>query len=112
MPSARTVPQSTRTASLCLIAALVCDLVSLGLVFSSGLTTSVLGYVLAPFAVTALIGFYRYVMIEMTQNLDYRPTSKQRRQGKYAMAVLVAAFLIGLAHSWIIATEIAKGVSS
>jgi hypothetical protein len=112
MPSARTVSQSTRTALLCLIGALACDVLSLGLLFSSNLSTSVLGYVLAPFAVTALIGFYRYVMIEMTQNLDYRPTSKQRRQGKYVIAVLIAAFLIGLAHSWIIATEIAKGMSA
>ncbi len=108
----RTVARTLRTANILLVGIIVVDVLALFLFLPTNIGASIVGYLLAPFVATGLVGYYQFTMIEASQNLGYRPSSKQRRNGKLVIGALVGAFLIGLGHSWIVATEIAKAFSS
>ena len=95
-----------------LLVALVADIGAAALLLPNTFGSSILGYVLAPFLVTAVIGIYRYQVITASQSQNFRPGRSQKRQGQLGIALLGISFLIGLGHSWIIATEIAKGLGS
>ncbi len=95
-----------------LLVAVIADVVAVVLFLPATIGTSALGYLLAPFVVTAVIGIYRYQVITASQSQNFRPGRSQKRQGQLGIALLGISFLIGLGHSWIIATEIAKGLGS
>ena len=80
-------------------------LVSVVLLVPWSLWPSALGYLLAPLAVTGLVTTYTYQDIKASQSVWYASNPRHRRLGT---AVIVLGFLVGLAHSWVIATEIAK----
>ncbi len=88
------------------VAALV---VSAALLIPWGTTASVVGYLLAPLVVTGLVTLYTYKDIRASQSVWYsaNPTRK-----KISTAIVIAGFAVGLVHSWVIATEIAKAFAS
>jgi hypothetical protein len=91
-----------------LIGAAATVIVSAALLLTQSLPISVLGYLIAPFATTALVSVYRWKDIERQQDPWYVRSTMQRR----AVAVVLAVgFFVGLCHAWIIATELAKNVA-
>lgn len=73
------------------------------------LGTSSLGYMLAPIVVTVLVCVYRYRDARASQSPSY---ASQPRDMRMATWLVIASFAIGLAHAWIIATLVAKAISS
>lgn len=69
------------------------------------LVLSVIGYLLAPIAVTILVSWFRYRDARASQSPYY---ATQPGQMRLATVMVVVSFLIGLGHAWIIATEVAK----
>lgn len=83
--------------------------VSALLLLLSGLWVSVLGYLLAPLGVTALVSYFRVRDIQAQQSPRYSPS--QRRQ-QAAVALLITSVAVGCGHAWFAANEIAKAVGS
>lgn len=69
------------------------------------LVPSIVGYLLAPIVVTGLVTLFRYRDALASQSPYY---AAQRSQMRLATALVLVSFLIGLAHAWVIATEVAK----
>ncbi len=63
------------------------------------------GYLLAPIVVTVLVCLYRAADIRASQSAWYLAQPGQRR---LSTIILLLSFVVGLAHAWIIATEVAK----
>ena len=91
-----------------LYAAIAAVVVSALLFVPTSAPLSVVGYLLAPFAATGAISLYRAIDIRRQASVWYVGSPGQRR---LAAVTLVASFLIGALHAWIIATEIAKAFS-
>lgn len=98
---------STRAPVWLVWAAVAGLLVSAALVFMQSLPMSIVGYVLAPLAVTALVSVFRYKDVLASRSNTY---SRDLNSLRIATIVVVASFLVGIAHAWIIATDIAKAV--
>ncbi len=89
--------------------ALAALVVSAGLLLTWNVTASVVGYLLAPLAVTGLVTLFAYQDIKSSQSVWYSANPTRR---KFSTALVIGGFAVGLAHSWVIATEIAKAFAS
>ncbi len=92
-----------------LYAAIGCVVVSALLIIPLALVTSIVGYLLTPIASTVVVSLYRAKDIRRQQSVWYLPSQLQRR---LVTTVLIASFVIGAVHAWVIATEIAKAIAS
>lgn len=100
------VPPETVRAPLALLgAAGGTVLLSAALLVPRMPVTSAVGYVLAPLVVTALVCVYTYLDIKASQSPWYAINPNGRRT---SAALIGVAFVVGLVHAWIVATEIAK----
>lgn len=70
-----------------------------------GLGSAVLGYLLASIVTIALIGSFRRVDLRRRQHPHYRPRPSLTR---IAATVVVIGVLAAAAHTWTIATELAR----
>lgn len=80
-------------------------LLGAGLLIPRMPVTSAMGYLLAPLVVTALVCVYTYRDIKASQS----PMYAMHPNGRRVRGLLIGlAFVVGLMHAWIVATEIAK----
>lgn len=79
------------------------------LLVSRSLAFSVVGYLLAPLAVTILVSVFRYADVKASRSNTYGRDPKMQ---KIATTAVLLSFAIGLFHAWIIATDIAKAIGS
>ena len=71
----------------------------------SGLAFAVVGYVLASVVTIALIGSFRRADLRRRQHPHYRPRPALTR---VAAAIVIIGVLAAAAHTWTIATELAR----
>lgn len=83
--------------------------VSTALLIPWNVTASVVGYLLTPLAVTGLVTLFTYQDIRASQSVWYSANPTRRR---LSTALVIGGFTVGLIHSWVIATEIAKAFAS
>ena len=83
--------------------------VSAALLVPVSLATSVAGYVLAPLVVTFLVSVYRYRDAVASRSPMHSANPNLKKIGT---ALVVASFIVGVAHAWIIATYIARNFGS
>jgi hypothetical protein len=70
---------------------------------------SLIGYLLAPLAVTFLVSVFRYRDARASQSPFYSTNAMAMRAGTW---LVVISFVVGLAHAWVLATYIAKWIGS
>lgn len=91
------------------IGAAVALLISVACLVPRSAVLSGLGYILAPIVVTVMVSLYRAADIRASQSAWYLAQPGQKR---LTTIVLLVSFVVGLAHAWIIATEVAKAFAS
>ncbi len=82
---------------------------SAALLYFGSLTSSIVGYLLAPLGVTVLVSVFRYKDVLASRSNMYAGSGNMQR---IATITVVLSFLVGIGHSWIVATDIAKTLGS
>jgi len=80
-------------------------LTGVALLTRSGLAFAVVGYLLASVVTIALIGSFRRADLRRRQHPHYRPRPALTR---VAAAIVIIGVLAAAAHTWTIATELAR----
>lgn len=91
------------------VGAAVALLLSVACLVPRSAVLSGVGYLLAPIVVTVLVSLYRAADIRASQSAWYLAQPGQKR---LSTIILLVSFVVGLAHAWIIATEVAKAFAS
>lgn len=90
-------------------AAVALLIASIALLAPRAMPTSIAGYLLAPLGVTVLVSLFRYKDVLASRSNTYAGNGNLQ---KIATITVVVAFLVGIGHAWIIATDIAKALGS
>lgn len=109
LTTARPVLESTKAPAWLVWAAVGVLAISAGLLVGRSLTTSVIGYLLAPLVVTALVSFFRYKDVLASRSNVYTKSPGLQRT---ATITVIISFLVGIGHAWFIATDIAKALAA